>query len=314
MNSSRLFELFTSKVFSYLSDFNISLYNDPILLGLSGGKDSTTLLLTLKSLGFQVIPAIIDIGYPNFPVSQMTEYYESIGFVPLVISVEDAISHNSKQTSTRFIRHNLGLLQSEFSTPCGPCSQIKRSLLIREANNRGIKWIALGHHREDIVVTMLKDYFITLYYYSIGTYSMKRFMAFVKTKAIDKHILKSLIAKELASSMSLKLRLDFRTHLIRPFAYVTEFSIIRFIKHNGISTFGSGCAHGIFSSNPMFLTKREIVHLEYLERLKKNPNIGNELLALAMTTLNTDGSAKFNPRAMRAKHLPNLEPIRSTAN
>jgi tRNA 2-thiocytidine biosynthesis protein TtcA len=134
-----------------IGDYGMIADGDRVMVCLSGGKDSYTLLDILLSLKrsapirFEVIAVNLDQKQPNFPAHVLPEYLTGLG-VPFHI-----IEQNTYAVVKRVIPNG--------KTMCGLCSRLRRGALYRYAAEHGITKIALGHHRDDIVETLFLNMF-----------------------------------------------------------------------------------------------------------------------------------------------------------
>lgn len=134
-----------------IEDFRMIEEGDRVMVCLSGGKDSYTLLDLLLSLQrsapvrFELVAVNLDQKQPGFPAHVLPEYLASLGVAHHVI----------KQDTYRVVKRVI----PEGRTMCGLCSRLRRGALYRYAGENGITKVALGHHRDDIVETMFLNMF-----------------------------------------------------------------------------------------------------------------------------------------------------------
>ena len=134
-----------------IEDYAMIADGDRVMVCLSGGKDSYTLLDVLLSLQrsapirFDLVAVNLDQKQPGFPAHVLPEYLSALG-VPFDVLEQDTYSVVKR-------------VVPEGRTMCGLCSRLRRGRLYRYAAENGITKIALGHHRDDIVETLFLNLF-----------------------------------------------------------------------------------------------------------------------------------------------------------
>ncbi|WP_370625864.1 tRNA 2-thiocytidine(32) synthetase TtcA [Comamonas sp. NLF-1-9] len=132
-------------------DYDMIEEGDKVMVCLSGGKDSYTLLDILLKLQkrapihFKIVAVNLDQKQPGFPEHVLPDYLTRIG-VDFHIENQDTYSVVKR-------------LVPEGKTTCSVCSRLRRAILYRVASELGATKVALGHHRDDIVATLLLNLF-----------------------------------------------------------------------------------------------------------------------------------------------------------
>lgn len=144
---SRLHQRLARAVGRAVADFRMIGQGDRILCAVSGGKDSFALHELLVEaerrapVHFEVIPVHVDQGHPDFPRGSVERSLRARGYA----------CHTVVDDTYTIVRDKV----PDGQTPCALCSRLRRAILYRAATELGCNKVALGHHRDDIIATLL---------------------------------------------------------------------------------------------------------------------------------------------------------------
>ncbi len=151
VNLKKLQKRLRRKVGQAIEDYHMIQEGDRVMVCISGGKDSYTMLDILLRLQarapvkFEIVAVNMDQKQPGFPGHILPAYLESLGVK------HDIIEKDTYSVVKRLI--------PEGKTMCSLCSRLRRGTIYGYAEQHGITKIALGHHRDDIIETLFLNMF-----------------------------------------------------------------------------------------------------------------------------------------------------------
>jgi tRNA 2-thiocytidine biosynthesis protein TtcA len=193
LSVDRLYRRMRHQMGKAVADFGMIQPGDRVAVAVSGGKDSYTLLLLLEELrrrapiDFELIALNIDSGYPGYRTDVIEGFLRERGSSYRMVPTEHySIIQEKRRPGSSF---------------CSICARLKRGTLYSVARELGCNKLALGHHRDDFIETLLLNQFF------VGS-------------------LKAMSASMLAD--------DGLTTVIRPLVYVAEADIISYSRQAGL--------------------------------------------------------------------------------
>jgi len=245
-------------------DFGLIEDGDRVMVGLSGGKDSWALLQVLDVLrqrapiNFSLVAVNVDSGYKEYKHGLIASTCEAHGW-------EYRIEHTE-------IGETIDDLLDDGATPCSLCARLRRGVLYRIAKEVGATKIALGHHSDDFIETLLLNLF---------------FAGSLK-------------------AMPAKLVSDDGAHVvIRPLVYVGEDEARAYTKERDLPIIGCCCPACGDLSLQRQRTKRLLMELD-----REHPGVKNSMLkALSNVAPRHLLDTRLNPPSALRAHVPVTQPL-----
>ncbi len=230
---SKLERAIVRKVGAAVADFDLIADGDRIMVCISGGKDSYALLDALRVLRrrsparFELLAVNVDQGWPDYDTRAIEEH----------LAAEGVRYHMARADYARIVEDKLQPGQ----TPCSLCSRFRRAYLYDLAPTLGCTKIALGHHMDDLVETLLLNLFFS---------------------------------GRLASMPPRLVAEDGRNVVIRPLAYVAEAETRAFAAERRYPTVRCGCLSCGLPDQKRQVVKRMLTGIE-----EQNPGAKRQMLA-----------------------------------
>lgn len=296
-------------------------HQEEVFVAFSGGKDSLATVLLLSQLGYRVRPLTVHTGDPLFNWQIVVECGREARFSPEVLragspGVQQFLCPKDQQAVLRRLEL-LSKLSEGSNKGCAHCYYVKMYTLCGVVRSKGGSGIVLGQHRDDMLDSLLKCYWIDLYFSQLTKprgipydgAQMKSLMA--AQKEINEVVLKDLVDQELAATdepFVEKGALPDGIRILRPLGEVPEEDIVAYLRSRRLGPTGDQCS---FKKSWTKTTKafRLIVHDDRELRAQRDPGLDSRLFEFALMGLTEEGTWRFRPRNTRDKNYPGFKPF-----
>jgi len=305
------------KIQNIIDTYGLFSQQKDVVVAYSGGKDSLFTCIALKSLGFNVIPVTIDIGY-NFDWSIAKQNLKNYGLQPLIIDnnfLKDVSPKEYDEVCGYFeIVKNISKRNSGITTICTPCYNAKLIALKSWAENSGTKIISFGHHSTDVIVSLLKNFYFYVDRWSkehekfqiknihtlIATYKKNFFDLGDRVDGVQTFSdIKKLISEGVVGTDEpvRQMLTDTNIQIVRPLFTVFESEIKNYYDGVDIKFAEMECLD--------FRTGECLTCREFIQTSLKglSTNVMNELQKVTFLSLNHDGMLLTNVRGRRKEIL-----------
>jgi tRNA 2-thiocytidine biosynthesis protein TtcA len=194
-----------SRMRKAVTDYNMISDGDKIAIGVSGGKDSLTLLYCMKELQrflpqkFDLVAITLSLGNEGFDIARLIDFYQRLG---VDYHIED--THIAKVVFD--IRNE--------KNPCSLCSNMKRGAIYNAAKRLGCNKAAFGHHKDDVIETLM----LSLFYegrintFSPVTYLDRKDITLIRPMIyMEEKMIRTFVQKEGITPVSSGCRVDGET-------------------------------------------------------------------------------------------------------
>lgn len=247
-------------------DYSLINEGDKILIGVSGGKDSLTLLKALSLYSyfsqkyFEYQPVFLDLGFPKSNLTRIEEFSKSLG--------KELMIHDSA-----FVYGVLLANQKEgHHIPCSICSRMKKAAMNDIAKEMGYNKVAFAHHSDDAIETLFMN---AIHGGKIATFEPKMYLE------------KSGIT------------------FIRPLYYAKESDIVSFIKEENIPVLESSCPANKKTERERIKQTLNELYKSYPEAKRNFRNLLNNLEGFALPFLNLDYAIIGTPFSLKPLFIAN---------
>ncbi len=319
LSHSRAFSSIVELAAETIRRYSLCQSNDePIIVALSGGKDSLILARVLRELGFDARAITIDMGYESGWADEIRRLARPFGLMPEIIDARRSIG---RDTLTLQIRQRMNILDeiaasgSSNVTPCTYCYSVKALALEDAARRHESAKVAFAHHMTDAVTSLLKEglIYIDRWDYEHISYHRVNFSMLVDQLATETaespygfrpcgllgRIADWLDTGKLDTDEPPRQPLNksgSSVEIIRPLFLVDERQINVTKSELRLLTADSGCGHGAIQSTQ---TPREMVHFRVL--YQAHPDHLSSMKNLVLQGIDQTGKGRVHARRRRAE-------------
>jgi tRNA(Ile)-lysidine synthase TilS/MesJ len=324
-NKYKLNQIILEKVEKCIFQYNMLLPTQEVIVGFSGGKDSTYVALVLHELGYRIKLVSIDMKYDSNWAERINKNAKEIGFTPQIISIDDSnmIKELCDDETTELLESTYLLNKKKdtsfFGSPCTKCYNSKIIVLGSIASKNQISKVVFGHHANDMISSLLKSGFMYIDRWDQGNMSFNRqtFESLIEQSIVEVQqknnkasLLKrieTLTQRGLAGTDEPPLQIinkwNTNIDIIRPLLLVFEHEIIEECSIHKLKTEPSNCGHGDTKDSE---TPREMVYNRFLKNMYQTHD-GKETLKwlheVALSSILSNGRNKINVRNCRSEIL-----------
>lgn len=304
-----------------ISTYGMFRDDDIIYLAFSGGKDSLVAGILLEKLGYTVDRFTVDTGDPLFDKKSLTtNARQAVANTEIIrAGAPDSLGYMTREEQREVLwrQKYLRSLPKDSNTSCTHCYYVKMYTLCSVVRNRHGSAVVLGQHRDDMIDSLLKCYWVDLYYREITRPKGLPYDGVLMKQLMNRHTkidlagLMELVERHLAGTdepFVEKSSLPSGIRILRPLGEVSENDIVEYVRLIGCKVSGDFCT---FKHNwtPRTRAFRLVVHDDIKRRARANPGLEEELFVLALMSLTDAGTWTFRARNARGKNYPGFKPF-----